>query len=550
MFDSFWMPTLTDLYRFSPELAIVTTIVVILVAPLIVGRSARNAGRIALIGALVTIVLTLRVADQARAGGLSILAPAGAEGMIILDNMTVFFKVVLMLFLCGVTILWFIGSSATERNGEEFFVLLLGSALGMMLMTSTLNLLMIVIAIELASLPSYAIVAFNKKNRLAAEASLKYVIFGAISTGVMLYGASLLYGLYQTLNLGDIAVGMVADFSSNHNTVIAGLAFACFLAGVAFKIAAVPFHFWCPDVFEGAQIEVTTWLSVSSKAAALVLLLRIVDLLTVAADAHSTVAQIPTLRGLAWGLGIVAAITCTWGNFAAYRQKNIKRLLAYSSIAHAGYMMMAAAVFTHPDSPLGFTPGSALLVYILIYVFMNLGAFGVTAMVVWQTGSEEIDAFSGLGRRAPWIAVPMVCCLVSLVGLPPFAGFIGKVWILMSLGQAGGTLYWGLMVVIVLNTLVSLFFYMRIIKAMFFTDDGKDSFVPPIAGVALVNICAVVLLACGVLFITQPRNIAQASTQNLFVPSALRILEPLQADASILNASTDPRPVSSKPSDG
>ncbi len=529
MFEDFWFPTLTDLYWFSPELAMVGTLVVILVAPLIVGRSSRNAGRLALVGALVTIVLTLRVADEARVAGLSGLAPGAAEGMLILDNMTVYFKVVLMLFFAGVTVLWFIGSAAKEQHGEEFFVLLMGSALGMTLMTSTLNLLMVVIAIELASLPSYAIVAFNKRNRLAAEASLKYVMFGAISTAIMLYGVSLLYGMYHTLNLGDIAVRMVADLSAGHNTIAAGLALVCFFAGIAFKIAAVPFHFWCPDVFEGAQVEVTTWLSVSSKAAALVLLLRVVDVLAAATGTQPGAAQIPTITGLAWGLGIVAAITCTWGNFAAYRQKNVKRLLAYSSIAHAGYMMMAATVFVHPDSSLSFTPGSALLVYILIYLFMNLGAFAVTAMVVWQTGSEEIEAFNGLGRRAPWIAVPMVFCLVSLVGIPPFAGFIGKVWILMALGEAGGALYWGLLVVVVVNTLVSLFYYMRIVKAMFFTDDGREAFAPPVTGVAMVNVCGMVLLLLGVVFITQPRDMAQRCTRELFVPRALRLQEPMQA---------------------
>ncbi len=522
MFEQFWIPTVTDLTRFAPELTLVATLVALLVAPLIMGRSAKTAGWIALLGTAATILATLRVGGSVHAEGISGLARPAAAGMLILDNLTVYFKIVLMLFLAGVTILWFIGSAEKEQHGEEFFVLLVGSALGMVLMTATLNLLMIVIAIELASLPSYAIVAFNKRNRTAAEASLKYVIFGGVSAAIMLYGVSLLYGLYHTLNVADIAARAVVHLNTGHNSAIICIALFCFFAGVAFKIAAVPFHFWCPDAFEGAQIEVTTWLSVSSKAAALVLLLRIVDAFSAATAAHSMVIQITVLSGLAWGLGIIAAVTCTWGNFAAYRQQNVKRMLAYSSIAHAGYMLMAAAIFVHPNAPADHSPIAAVLVYLLIYAFMNLGAFGIVAMVQWKTGGETVDAFNGLGRRAPWIAVPMVFCLVSLVGLPPFAGFIAKVWLLLALGEAGNTLCWTLIVVAVFNTLVSLFFYFRIVKAMFLVDDGRDAFTPPIAGTALVNVCGLILILFGVIFINQPRDIAKRYAANLFTPAVLK----------------------------
>jgi NADH-quinone oxidoreductase subunit N len=522
MSDSFWFPTLTELNWFSPELALVGTLVAILVAALVLGRSAKNAGFIAFAGAIVTLFLTWRVGNIVRDGGLSGLAPPMAEGMLIVDNLTVYFRIVLMLFMAGVTVLWFIGSADREEHGEEFFVLLVGSALGMSLMASTLNLLMIAIAIELASLPSYAIVAFNKRNSKSAEASLKYVIFGGVSAAIMLYGISLLYGMFGSLQVGDVAYGVVRSFSipGGQNVAIISLGLFCFFAGIAFKIAAVPFHFWCPDVFEGAQIEVTTWLSVSSKAAALVLLVRMADTFTSATAAASV--SVDVLSGLAWGLGIVAAVTCTWGNFAAYRQTNVKRLLAYSSIAHAGYIMMAVAVLVHPERPLEHSPMVAVLVYILVYAIMNLGAFSVTAMVTWQTKSEDIDAFSGLGRRAPWLAVPMVCCLVSLVGLPPFAGFIAKVWILLTLGEAGGTLYWSLLIVAVLNTLVSLFFYFRIIKAMFLVDRGDAEFSPPIVGVAIANVCAIALVALGVVFIQEPRDIARAHSDHLFMPAALK----------------------------
>ncbi len=523
MTEPFWLPSLTDLYRFSPELAIVGTMCLVLIVPLIMGRSSITAGRISQIGAALALVLTVAVSAGAGPRGVSGLAPSAAAGMLILDDVTVFFKILLLLFMIGVITLWFIGSADRESHGSEFFILLLGSALGMMLMTATLNLLMIGIAIELASLPSYAIVGFDKRNRKASEASLKYAVFGAVSAAIMLYGISLLYGLYGTLNVDQIANALTRHLAAGQNTALIGIALLFLLGGIAFKIAAVPFHFWCPDAFEGAKIEVTTWLSVASKAAALVLLLRLVDMFAGAAAAQHLPAT--TLDGLAWGIGIMAAVTCTWGNFAAYRQTNVKRLLGYSSIAHAGYMMMAAAIFVATNAAgAEHSPMAAVLVYLIIYALMNLGAFGVAAMVSWQTGDESIDAFTGLGRRAPAIAVAMVCCLVSLVGLPPFGGFIGKLWLLLALGEQGSTLHWILIIVAVVNTLISLFFYFRIVKAMYLTDDGRPAFLPPVAGMIAVNLCAAALLALGVLFIDGPKNAAHRFARRMFDPSPRRVM--------------------------
>ncbi len=532
LLQNFWTPTSTDLFWFSPELALVGTIVMLLVVPIIMGKSARTSGRIALFGTVATIVLTLRVAGVVQTQGISGLAPPAAAGMLILDNLAIYFKIVLMLFMAGIIGLWFIGSAEKERNGPEFFVIFAGSALGMVLMAGTLNLLMMAIAIEMASLPSYAIVGFKKRNRAAAEASLKYVVFGGISAAIMLYGISLLYGIFGTLNFAHIAPRAAVMLHEGQNTLILGFALICTLGGILFKIAAVPFHFWCPDVFEGAKIEVTAWLSVSSKAAAIVLLLRLVDAFSVGAVSEGLSAAI--FNNLALGLAIIAAITCTWGNFAAYRQRNIKRLLAYSSIAHAGYMLMACSIFMHPGLlgagySIGQSPMGAVLVYIMLYAIMNLGVFAVAAMVIWQTGSEDIDAFNGLGRRSAWLAVPMLFCLVSLVGLPPFAGFIGKYWLLLALGEAGtayasvqslGTIYWTLIVIAGTNTLISLFFYFRIIKAMFLTDDGQPAFTPSITGATMANLCGIALLVMGVFYIQQPRDMAEKYATHLFQPAA------------------------------
>ncbi len=514
LLSQIWMPGALDLARFSPELVLVGTIVVILVAPLIVGRSARLTAGIAMVGIIAAALATGHVSEQVAAEGFTGLAPASAPGMLIADNLAVYFKLILLLFAACVTALWWSGPEGNQADAPEFFVLLLGSALGMALMVSTLNLLVIVVAIEMASLSSYALVGFAKRDRTAAEVSLKYAVFGAVAAALMLYGISLLYGLYGSLSVLNIANGVVADLEAGRNLVIAAVALLCFLCGIGFKISAVPLHFWCPDAFQGARIEVTTWLSVVSKAAGLMLLLRLVHVLAAAAgDAAGS-----RFTSFAWALGIVAMVTCTYGNLAAYVQTSVKRLLAYSSIAHAGYMLMAVAVFAVPGSEASQQAVAALLVYVLIYLFMNLGAFGVTALVSWQTGSDSLDDFNGLIRRAPWLAVAMLFCLVSLVGLPPFAGFIGKYWILYALAQQGDAahwLYWVLFIVAVLNTLISLYYYMRVVVRMMLTDDGRAEVRAPAGGTALVTACGLLLILLLVLASPVKRAADQYSV-NLF----------------------------------
>ena len=515
------------LFYFSPMIALVCTMLAVLACPIVLGRGTRTVVTVVSLGVITTFVLTLRVAGAVAGGGVSGLSTQVGAGLLIADNLSVCFQLILIVFMSGVMWLWWLGSAKRERNAPEFFVLLLGSALGMVLMVSTLNLLVIVMAIETASLPSYAIVGFDKRDRLGAEASLKYMIFGAVCAAIMLYGVSLLYGLVGSLNVVDVARYTFDQLAIGDNRLLLAVALACFFAGIAFKISAVPFHFWCPDAFQGAKIEVTTWLSVVSKAAGLLLLARLVLVFSAAVDYP---VSISVLRPLAWAIGIVAAVTCTLGNFSAYKQVSVKRLLAYSSIAHAGYMLMAAAVFIHPDVR-GHEAGlTALIVYIVIYLFMNLGAFGVTALVAWDTGSDNIDSFTGLARRAPWLAVPMIICLMSLVGIPPLAGFIGKWWILVALGglqsaTGSGAWYslsslgWCLITVAVINTLVSLYYYMRLVVKMSLHDDDRPPVRAPLGGVALVNICALALVA--LFFFAQPlRSVGNRFSSDLFQATA------------------------------
>jgi NADH-quinone oxidoreductase subunit N len=512
-----WLPPETDLRLFGPELALVATIVAVLVVPLFAGRSGRTAAVVSLLGALATFLLTSRiVAGQVAQGGFVGLSPDYSSPMLVVDNFSVFFKLFLTAFLALIIVLWLLrpGAGLTQRGtaGPEFFVLLLTSALGMALMVGTLNLLVMVIAIETASLPSYALVGSDKRSRPGAEASLKYVLFGATTSAIMVYGLSLLYGVFGTLDMATIAKTVSAAPSSGW---LPALGFFALCVGIAFKISAVPFHFWCPDVFEGAPIEVTTWLSVASKAAGLGLLLRIVYALATAG------AGAPWLAPVAWGIGLVAAVTCTVGNLAALRQDAVKRLLAYSSIAHAGYMMMAAAIFMSGGEARYTNMGlAAVIAYLMVYLVMNLGAFGVTALVSWRAGTDHISAFTGLGRRAPWLALPLAVCLFSLIGLPPLGGFAAKWWLFWALGKAalaGQTWLWALIIVAAINTAISLYYYVRIVRQMYLRDDEKQPAVAaPMAGLVLVNACAVALLLMGTLLVGRLNGWSTRYASHLF----------------------------------
>ncbi len=504
-----WLPSLDELRLFAPELVLTATLVAVLLVPLVAGRRSPVAAAVALVGTLLGLFATLRTAGYVADGPQAGLAPPGQSPMLLVDHFSVFFKLFLFGLLALIVWLWATGTRARQTavgNGlvlgrvgsPEFFLLLLTSALGMMLMVSSLNLLVIIIAMETASLPSYAIVASDRRSRLGAEAALKYVVFGAASAAIMVYGVSLLYGRFGTLDLGRIAALATSAAAAPVDWMF-WLGLAAVGVGVLFKIAAVPVHLWCPDVFEGAPIEITTWLSIASKAAGLGLLLRIVTAF------GGTGVQPATI---AWAVGLLAAVTCTVGNLAALRQESVKRILAYSSIAHAGYMMMAGAILV-PGSggqtiSLSAHAGfAAVIAYLLVYILMNVGAFGAAAMVAWHTGTDRLSAFTGLGRRAPWIAVPLAVCLFSLVGLPPLGGFAAKWFLLVALGKSATAQpwLWVLVGVAVINTAISLYYYVRIIRQMFLTDDETLPKLPaPWSGVLLANTCAVALLLLGTLW--------------------------------------------------
>ena len=470
--------TQTSLGHFVPELALCAAIVALLVVRLFNADRWLSAYWIALAGSLIAFGLTGVQFESIR---MESSAPdAFFTGLLVFDPFTVFFRLYLYLFLFLVIILTGLSGVPDPDDGTDFYTLLLGSVVGMSLMVSANHLLILFLGVEMASVPSYVLVGFLKGRRLSSEAALKYVVYGSGAAGVMLYGISLLAGVLGTAELPELAVrlnmviGPAAGLTDPVVRTVA-LGIMMVLVGLAFKLSLVPFHFWCPDAFEGASAEVAGFLSVASKAAAFALLVRFC--LAFVGDSSGALADIYLSFGV--GLGIVAAVTATYGNLAAYAQTNVKRLLAYSTIAHAGYMLMAVAallVVTNAPADSAVDPGfqgqrclQGLLYYLLVYLFMNLGAFAIVAILRNLIFSEEIEDYNGLASQAPVLCVCMAICLFSLVGIPPLGGFIGKFMVFASLFEAGKVhwVMWAVLVVGGLNTVFSLFYYLRVVRAMF-----------------------------------------------------------------------------------
>ena len=403
------------------------------------------------------------------------------SGLLVNDGLTVFFRLFLLVFLVLVIALTVLSGIPDNEDGPDFYTLLIGATIGMMLMASANHLLMLFLAVEMASVPSYVMVGFLKGKRLSSEAALKYVVYGAGAAGVMLYGTSLVAGMLGTGQLHLVAeklrdlltseVGVGTDMSTAAvRTIVLGV--MMILVGLAFKLSLVPFHFWCPDAFEGAPAEVGGFLSVASKAAAFALLIRVVHQLTGFGDL-----AVP----LAIGLGVIAVVSSTFGNLAAYFQTNVKRMLAYSTIAHAGYMLTGVVAMLvaleDGNQMLATDCVEGVLFYLSVYLFMNLGAFAIVALIRNRTYSEEIADYRGLKSECPWLCVMMAVCLFSLVGLPPLGGFVAKFFVLAPVWEAA-SIHWSMGVLVgfaLLNTVFSLFYYLKVPVAMFIVDRPEDA---------------------------------------------------------------------------
>ncbi len=484
------MGTSESLAYFLPELALsVAILAVIFVDLALTGRAGQRAsewpGTLALASAGIALVLTLGLRPLGIHGLVDDTPPTWLfNQMIVLDAFSVFFKVLLGLALLAVT--WMSLSSREIRgqpNEGEYYALLLSSGLAMFLMASAGTLLMAYLSLEFVSLTSYVLTGFLRHNRRSGEAALKYLIYGGVASGAMIYGMSWIFGLTGAMDYAGIARGVTALDPGSRGALF--LALVLVLAGFGYKIASVPFHMWAPDVYTGAPIPVTAFLAVGSKAAGFAMLLRFFYFGIGTEGAKAAVTQVP----LPQLLGVLCVATMTLGNLAALSQTNMKRLLAYSSIAHAGYALLGFVVFAQRGV-------EALLFYLVVYYLMNLGAFWVVMLIANATGREDLEGYRGLawrGGAAPALALGVF--LFSLAGLPPLAGFIGK----FNLFAAGveARLY-ALVVIGLLNSVISLYYYARVVKTMFLdqptTDDPTMRFTPgELGAVGVLSLATVVL---------------------------------------------------------
>ena len=444
-----------DLYFILPELVLTGGALLLLLLSVIVPRQ----DGVLLGVALATIAATL-VAVSSFAG----LDETVSRGLLAIDGFAAFFKVIVLLSAALTALMSAPYLRVEGLKAGEYYFLILCATLGMMFMASGLELITLFIGLETMALSFYVLAGYLKPNPRSNEAAVKYFLLGAFSLGILLYGMSLLYGATGTTSLAGIATAL----SGQETSAVLVLAVILVGAGMGFKIAAVPFHMWAPDVYEGAPTPVTAFLSVGSKAASFAMLLRIF------------VEGLPALgeewKTLFWGL---AVITMTVWNIAALTQSNLKRMLAYSSIAHAGYLLIGVVVGTERGV-------ASMLVYLGVYLFMQLGAFAiVTAMRRSDIIGDELKDLTGLFKRSPVVGFAMLCFMLSLGGIPPTAGFMGKLWLFGAAIDAGEI--W-LVVIAVLNSAISAYYYLRVVVFMWINEDepaGSPIAIGPAMAVAL-----------------------------------------------------------------
>jgi NADH-quinone oxidoreductase subunit N len=472
----------SDFYYILPEIVLTAGALAVLVADVLLPRGSRA------LSWITVAVLGLTLASLAPFADTDVEV---ANGLIAVDRFALFFKIVflgsaIMTVLMSVRYLEIEGASP-----GEYYFLILCATLGMMIMAGGIDLITSFIGLETMAVSFYILAGFIKPNQRSNEAAVKYFLLGAFSLGILLYGMSLLYGLSGSTNLHVMA----SVFAGQSRDPLLVLAVILVVAGMGFKIAAVPFHMWAPDVYEGAPTPITAFLSVGSKAASFAMLLRIF------------VEGLPSMTS-DWQLlfEVLAIVTMTVGNIAALTQSNLKRMLAYSSIAHAGYLLIGVVAGT----PLGV---SAMLIYLLIYAFMQLGAFAVIVMMRRaDVVGDELKDFSGLNVRHPVAAFAMLLFMLSLGGIPPTAGFMGKFWLFRAAIESG---YVGLAVIGVLNSAISLYYYLRLVVVMYLKTETTGS--EPSTSPALTLTLAVAVAAT-LVFGLYPRvlfEVAEKSAQTL-----------------------------------
>jgi NADH-quinone oxidoreductase subunit N len=472
-----WSAPTIDWHAVAPELILIVGINLVLGTDLLIAESKKWATAtltgFVLLAAFVPIV-TLAVVDN---NGLRSLF----DGRYVVDDFSLILKA---LFLLTAYVVVLISQTELEEGGYyqgEYYVLLLCSVLGMVMMASSRDLVSIFIALELLSIPAYMLAAWRKRDTLSNEAGVKYYLLGVFASAVLLYGMSLLYGATGSTKLTEIGAAIASDHKLFGIEII-GVVFV--IAGFGFKVSAVPFHSWAPDTYQGAPTPVTAFLSVASKSAGFVAIILVVFIAFPTAD--------KVYGPLIW---VLAALTMTVGNVIALRQTNIVRMLAYSSVSQGGFILMPLA-YVHTNDA-GATALKAVVVYLLVYAFTNLGAFAVVIAVSRKTHSGEISSFGGLIQYAPGLAVMMTLFLASLAGIPPLGGWIGKFNAFKTLLDAGTNSAYVLAVIGAVNTAIAAAYYLRVMREMWM-NEPPDGDVTPIVTPPAIN-AALAITTAGML---------------------------------------------------
>jgi NADH-quinone oxidoreductase subunit N len=472
-----------DYAALAPEIVLTAVIVVILIVDLIVDethkyRVTQLAG-LGVLGALIPIVVL-------AANGMSGHPRSMFGGAYVVD---VFALVVKGMFLATGYVILLMSTNYIEEGDYhegEFSFLVLCSLLGMVVIASSRDLISIFIALELLSIPAYLLAGWRKRDLKSNEASMKYYLLGVLATGVMLYGMSLIFGATGTTLLTGISANLKVS-SNMEPLVVVGIFFI--VIGFAFKVSAVPFHFWAPDTYEGAPTPITAFLSVASKTAGFVALLELVYV--------GFLGRHDVWEPLFW---ILAALTMTVGNLVALRQTNVVRLLAYSSIAQAGYILVPFAV-AGDNQASQHSALTASIVYLMLYSAMNLGAFAVVMAVARKTRSGEISSYGGLFTYAPGLTVVMTAFIFSLAGIPPFGGWFAKFYIFRTVVDSGTPAAIILGVIVAVNSVIALFYYAGIARQMWMSpapDDDRTPIRIPAPLATSIGLCGVTVLALGI----------------------------------------------------
>lgn len=477
-----------------PEVALTVGLCVVLCWEIFAkGRRAWDASILSLGFLAVCTVLLVQRLDY---------APQAVFGMVTVDRFATVFKLFITSAVALVLVFDLLDRQGSEAGRGETCFLLLTATLGSYFLVGTTNLLLLYLGLETLGLSSYVLAGMHKRSRASAEAALKYVVYGALASGVLLFGASLLYGMTGTLDLRAMAIPIEQAIRAGRIAQIA-LPTLLILVGFGFKMSLFPFQWWAPDVYQGVSTPIAMFLAVGSKGVATAAFLRYLSAAYATVLAQPGEAASPYLGSLGGMLALVSAATMVFGNLAALRQDNLKRMLAYSSIAHAGYILMGVALLSEE----GF---QAATTYTFIYYFMNLGAFGVVLYFANQTGREDMDSLKGLGYRHPVAGVAAVVFLAALTGLPPTAGFAGK-WLLIRAAWSGG-LQW-LALLTALMSVVSLAYYWRIAKALYLGEAERER--PPVPARALSGMLG--LLAAASLFFMYFDPLLQVARQGVRV---------------------------------